>query len=99
MRLEAGMKSARVATSGQLPEHSACKPELRLDYEVQKVVWHPPVVTGSRVHFDIRKLRALRLYRVPSLTYASKDEYHLNWSLCFVGRGDGARFKSFDEIV
>jgi hypothetical protein len=77
VRLEAGMKSARVATSGQLPEHAALKPELGLDYKVQKVVGHPRVVTGSRIHFDIRKRRALRLYRVPSLTYASKDEYHL----------------------
>jgi hypothetical protein len=71
------MKSASVATSGQLPEHSARKPELRFDNKVQKVVGHQPVVTGSRVHFDIRQRRALRLYRVPSLTYASEDEYHL----------------------
>jgi hypothetical protein len=71
------MKSTRVSTSGQLSEHCARKPELRLDYKVHKVVGHPRVVTGRRVHTDIRKRRALRFYRVPSLTCASKDEYHL----------------------
>src|SRR5688572_15845375 len=81
VRLEAGMKSTRIAASGQLPKHSARKTELRLDYKVQKVVGHPHVVTGSRVHFDIRKRRTSHLYRVPSLSCASKDEDHL--SLCW----------------
>jgi hypothetical protein len=76
LRLEAGMKSTRVTTSGQLPEHSAGKPELSLDNEVQKVVWHPRIVTGCRIHFDIGKWRSLRLYRVPSVTDASKENYH-----------------------
>jgi hypothetical protein len=81
LRLETAMKSARVATGCQLPEHSSRKPKLRFDYKVHKVVGHPPVVTGSRVHLHIRKGRALRLYRVPSLTYASKDEDHLRFQV------------------
>ena len=87
IRRKAGMKSARVATSGQLPEHSAREPELRLDHKVQKVVGHPRVVTWRRVHLDIRKRRALRFYRVPSLTYASKDKYHLRLQVVLPNAG------------
>ena len=72
------MKSAGIATSSQLPEHSARKPELGFNYEVQKIVRHQLVVTWGWVHLDIGQRRTLRLNRVSSLTRASKYENHLN---------------------
>jgi hypothetical protein len=77
LQLEGGTKSAGITTCGQLPEHSARKPELCLDNKMQKVVRHLPVITGSRIHFEIRIRRALRFYRVPTLTFAAKYDYHL----------------------
>jgi len=99
LRVEAGMKSPCVSTSGQLSEHSAREPELRLDHKVQKVVGHPRVVTWRRVHLDIRKRRALRFYRVPSLTYASKDKYHLRLQVVRPNAGVSCGARSVSELM
>jgi hypothetical protein len=73
------MECPSVATRGELPKHPTLEAELGFDYKVQQVVGHQRVVARSRVHDHIRQVRALRLYRVPPLAYASKDQFHVRF--------------------
>jgi hypothetical protein len=70
------MKSAGIATRGQLSKDCACESELGLDYQVDHVVRYERVITRSRVHLNIRKAGALRFHRITSLTGAVKHECH-----------------------
>src|ERR1041384_2797151 len=70
------MKSARVASSRQLPKDPVMQAKLRLDYHVHHVVRHERIITRSWAHQQMREPRALRFHCIPSLTGAAKHEYH-----------------------
>jgi hypothetical protein len=72
------MKTTRVASGRQLPEDAVTQAELRFDYHVHHVVRHERVVTRSWAHQQMRQPRALRFHRIPSLTGATKHEYHFD---------------------